>query len=456
MKRILSFVLMTALLISLFPTASLAASKQMNDDVPVWTEESVRQYALDYVAGTSMERLWGYFDLQIRRYLPQESYETFLIDLEFLTGDFIGLGSYRSFEEAEYQLKTHVLHLCMEKQDVEMYFTHKNKENDWEIMAVEFVPAEKQQPIGDDMLLVGTEAKEAYTETVVTIGEEPYLLEGVLTVPADTSAPVPACVLVHDFGAHDRSHTVGKTAVFEDMARLFAEMGVATIRYDKRTYTYPDAVIETVRDEVITDALHAVDLLKSDSRIDTNRIVVAGIGLGGMLAPRITSESEGAVCGSIMINTTTENVIEYLYKRSDTRSLSVEELDQVKYLVRNVEKMSEEKARALSAFGRNGYYYWEAADYNQCKIARKLTLPVCVVYSKKDELISEDDGYQAFRKDLGVNGKFITYIALRGVNHLMTGDLTVDANGQRTYEIDSHVDKHAGRLIANWILNVNK
>lgn len=455
MKRILSFVLMTALLINLFPAVSLGAAKQMNDDVPVWTEENVRQYALDYVAGKSMDRLWGYYDLQIRRYLPQESYETFLIDLEFLTGGFLGLGSYRSFEEPEYQLKTHVVHLCMEKQDVEMYFTHKNKENDWEIMAVEFVPAAKEQPISDEML-VGSERKAIYTESVVSIGEEPYLLEGILTLPADLTSPVPACVLVHDYGALDRNHTVGKTAIFEDMARLFAEMGIATLRYDKRTYTYPNAVIETVRDEVIADALSAVALLKGDSRIDPERIVVAGIGIGGMLAPRITSESEGAVCGSIMINTTTETMIEYLYERTDIRSLSAEELEQVKSLVRNVQKISEEKARKLSAFGRNGYYYWEAAKYDQCKLARKMTLPVCVVYSKKDELISEDDGYQAFRKYLGVNGKFITYFELRGLNHLMTNDLSADQNGERTYQLESHLDKHAGRQIANWILNIEK
>jgi len=455
MKRILSFVLMTALLISLFPNVSLAAAKQMNDDVPVWTEETVRQYALDYAAGTSMERLWGYYDLQIRRYLPQESYETFLIDLEFLTGGFLGLGSYRSFEEPEYQLKTHVVHLCMEKQDVEMYFTHKNKENDWEVMAVEFVPAAKEQPISDEML-VGSERKALYSETSISIGAEPYVLQGVLTLPANLTNPVPACVLVHDFGALDRNHTVGKTAVFEDMARLFAEMGIATIRYDKRTYTYPDAVIETVQDEVIEDALNAATLLKNDNRIDSDRIFVAGIGLGGMLAPRITSESEGAVCGSIMINTTPETIIEYLYERTEVGSLSEDELQQVKSLVRNVQKMSEEKARQLSAFGRNGYYYWEAAKHDSCKLARNMTLPVCVVYSKKDEWISEEDGYDAFRKYLGVNGKFITYIGLRGLNHLMTGDLSVDQNGGRTYEIESHLDKHAGRLIANWILSVEK
>ena len=59
MKRILMFVLCIMLLSTCFPTAVHAKSKQMEDGVPVWTEETVRQYALDYVAGTDMTRLWN-------------------------------------------------------------------------------------------------------------------------------------------------------------------------------------------------------------------------------------------------------------------------------------------------------------------------------------------------------------------------------------------------------------
>lgn len=82
MKRFLTMIVACVLFIGCFPVSSLAA-KQMNKDVPVWTEETVRQYALDYIEGVSMDRLWGYYDLQIRRYLPQESFERFLIELEF-------------------------------------------------------------------------------------------------------------------------------------------------------------------------------------------------------------------------------------------------------------------------------------------------------------------------------------------------------------------------------------
>jgi len=454
-KRFLALTLLLIMLINCTPVAAIAAAKQMNTGVPEWNEETVRQYALDYVEGKSMDRLWGYYDLQIRRYLPQESYESFLIDLDFLTGGFVCLGSYRTFAEPEHATRTHVVHLCMEKQDVEMYFTHKDKENDWEIMAVEFVPAQKEYPDNADMQ-VGSELPSVYEEFHVGVGTDPYCLEGIVTLPvsATSAKPVPACVLVHDFGANDRDHKVGRTTLFKDLAELFAEMGIATIRYDKRTHTYPNAEIKTIGDEVISDALSAIELLKADDRIDDSKIVVVGLGLGGMLAPRIASESNGAVAGMIVINATTETIIDYLFSRADLSKYGKEELNELKKFVRNVEKMKEETSANYEAFGRSGYYYWEAARHDQCKIARKLSLPICVVYCKKDDKISEDDGYQAFRKHLGVNGRFITYMNFRNLNHQMTGDLAVDAKGKHSYEAESHLDKHAGRQLANWILNI--
>lgn len=117
-----------------------------------------------------------------------------------------------------------------------MYFTHKNKEDDWEVMALEFVPAEKEAVSDGSDMLVGGEvtAEPDYVETDVTVGQAPYTLEGVLAMPKEASeeTPVPACVFVHDFGAYDRDLTMGQTTFFADLAGALGEMGVASLRYD--------------------------------------------------------------------------------------------------------------------------------------------------------------------------------------------------------------------------------
>jgi len=449
MKRCLSLFVALVMLCCI-PAASMAA--KMEKGVPVWTEETVQQYLADYIEGHSVERLWGYYDLQIRRYLSQESFRSFLVDLEFLTGDFLAFGSYRSFEEPEKKLKTHVQHLCMEKLDLDVFFTHKNEKDDWEIMALEFVPADEEE------LPASYQEQAKWVESVVTVGSESYPLEGTLTLPASASdaQPVPACVLVHDFEASDRDLTKGETKLFKDIAEQFAKNGIATLRYDKRTYTYPDAPIESVSDEVIQDALSAATLLQSNSCIDSERIVVLGIGLGGMLAPRIVTESEGMCRGVIVIGSTTDRLINVVYQREkdSVAILPEEEAKVVKNAVRNIGKMEEAVARELTLFGKNGYYFWDFEQYDAVKTIQKTRMPIFVAHGTKDAEVKLADGYESYREDLGKDARFAEYRAYRRLNHLLMSDVSTNAQDKPEYQDALHLDTLAGREMAAWILNL--
>lgn len=459
MKRAIALTLMLTIILACLPAVTLAA-KQMEDGVPVWTEETVRQYALDYIEGKSMSRLWGYYDLQIRRYMPMETYEAMLTDLEWMTGAFLELGSYRSFEEPENKLKTHVLHLIMEEQDLDMYFTHKNKEDDWEVMALEFVPAEKEAlRDGSDMLVGGKATAEPdYEESAVTVGQAPYALEGVLTLPKEASeeTPVPVCVFVHDFGAYDHDLTMGQTTFFADLADALGKMGVASLRYDSRAYAYPDAQPETVYDEAVEDALAACRLLKDNPLVDQERIVLVGLGFGGMIAPRIVSQSEGSFKAMIILGSTPKTLIEW-YRDTQPEAyaaLSEETQETVEKMIKRVSNVSEEEARALTLFGRNGYYFWEDLHYNAVDLIKELKVPTYIGQGRRDPIVSEDEGRIAYADAIGDNMTFMSFKAFRGLNHILMNDLTVDENGQPQYAIATHIDTQAGRTLAQWVLNL--
>lgn len=459
MKRAIALTLMMTIIFACLPAVSLAA-KQMEDDVPVWTEETVRQYALDYIEGKSMSRLWGYYDLQIRRYMPMETYEAMLTDLEWMTGAFLELGSYRSFEEPENKLKTHVLHLIMEKQDLDMYFTHKDKEDDWEIMALEFVPAEKEElSDGSDMLVGGRATAEPdYEETDVTVGQAPYVLEGVLTMPKEASeeTPVPVCVFVHDFGAFDHDLTMGQTTFFADLADALGKMGVASLRYDSRAYAYPDAQAETVYDEAVEDALAACQLLKDNPLVDQERIVLVGLGFGGMIAPRIVSQSEGAFTAMIILGSTPKTLIEWYCATQPEAydALSEETQETIEKMIRRVSSVSEEEARALTLFGKNGYYFWEDLHYNAVDLIKELKVPTYIGQGRRDPIVSEDDGRIAYADAIGDNMTFMSFKAFRGLNHILMNDLTVNEDGLPEYAVGTHIDTQAGRTLAQWVLNL--
>ena len=459
MKRAIALTLMLTIILACLPAGSLAA-KQMEDGVPVWNEETVRQYALDYIEGKSMSRLWGYYDLQIRRYMPLETYEALLTDLEWMTGAFVELGSYRSFEEPENQLKTHVLHLIMEKQDLDLYFTHKDKEDDWEIMAIEFVPAEKEALSDGSDMLVGGEvtAEPDYEETDVTVGQAPYALEGVLTMPKEASeeSPVPVCVFVHDFGAYDHDLTMGQTTFFKDLADALGEMGVASLRYDSRAYAYPDAQAETVYDEAIEDALAACQLLKDNPLVDQERIVLVGLGFGGMIAPRIVSQSEGSFKAMIILGSTPKTLIEW-YRDTQPEAyaaLSEETQETVEKMIKKVSNVSEEEARALTLFDRNGYYFWEDLHYNAVDLIKELKVPTYIGQGRRDPIVSEDEGRIAYADAIGDNMTFMSFKAFRGLNHILMNDLTVNENGLPEYAVATHIDTQAGRTLAQWVLNL--
>ena len=459
MKRAIALTLMMTIIFACLPAVSLAA-KQMEDDVPVWTEETVRQYALDYIEGKSMSRLWGYYDLQIRRYMPMETYEAMLTDLEWMTGAFLELGSYRSFEEPENKLKTHVLHLIMEKQDLDMYFTHKDKEDDWEIMALEFVPAEKEAlSDGGDMLVGGRATAEPdYEETDVTVGQAPYVLEGVLTMPKEASeeTPVPVCVFVHDFGAFDHDLTMGQTTFFADLADALGKMGVASLRYDSRAYAYPDVQAETVYDEAVEDALAACQLLKDNPLVDQERIVLVGLGFGGMIAPRIVSQSEGAFTAMIILGSTPKTLIEWYCATQPEAygALGEETQETIEKMIRKVSSVSEEEARALTLFGKNGYYFWEDLHYNAVDLIKELKVPTYIGQGRRDPIVSEDDGRIAYADAIGDNMTFMSFKAFRGLNHILMNDLTVNEDGLPEYAVATHIDTQAGRTLAQWVLNL--
>ncbi len=133
-------------------------------------------------------------------------------------------------------------------------------------------------------------------------------LPGTLVLPHGATAkrPVPAVVFVHGSGPNDRDETIGPNRLFRDLADSLAAAGIASLRYDKRTYVYRaetasisggklDYDVETV-----DDAVCAIDLLRHTAGIDPQRIYVVGHSQGAMLAPRIAARS-GKAAGCVML-----------------------------------------------------------------------------------------------------------------------------------------------------------
>ena len=65
-----------------------------------------------------------------------------------------------------------------------------------------------------------------------------YPLDGLLTLPDNADGAVPAVVLVHGSGSSNMDEKVGKVTPFRDIAEGLAKQGIATLRYNKRSFSY--------------------------------------------------------------------------------------------------------------------------------------------------------------------------------------------------------------------------
>ena len=106
------------------------------------------------------------------------------------------------------------------------------------------------------------------TETITVGSHSEYPLSGTLTLPDNLNHPVPAVVLVHGSGASDQDEKVGKLKPFRDLSEGLAVNGIASLRYDKRTFVHARKMMKqgqiTIYDETIEDAVKAADNLFGD------------------------------------------------------------------------------------------------------------------------------------------------------------------------------------------------
>jgi len=223
--------------------------------------------------------------------------------------------------------------------------------------------------------------------------------------------------MVHGSGALDLDETVFKNKPFRDIAEGLAARGVSSLRYDKRTYAYPNPV-STMDDETILDALSAIRTAHRYSK----KVYLLGHSLGAMLAPviaqRATKENI-ALEGIIMIAAPAKNLEEIVK-------------EQINFLLPSGAS-DRFKNEQIETFKKKSPHYFE--PQNQLEVARKLKIPILTLQGGRDYQVTCDN-LEIWRKALSdrENASFFLYPTL---NHLlMTGE---GPSSPLEYQIEGHV-----------------
>ena len=301
-----------------------------------------------------------------------------------------------------------------------------------------------------------------YTEKVKVIADPAYPLDGLLTLPDGTDGPVPAVVMVHGSGSSNKDEKVMKLTPFKDLAEGLAKRGIASVRYDKRTFVYGFKMrkqIITAREETIDDAVAALELLQKDRRIDPDRIFILGHSMGAMLAPRIDAEG-GNARGIVMLAGSPiplEEIVLRQLKQGQTRNplLKAFTWAEYKFCVKKfagLRQMSDEEAKQKKFMNSMTLYYFKdlsrksASDY-----LLENEKPALIMQGGKDFQVLENVDFKAFQEQLADRPN-VTYKFYPELNHCFVNGIYNDIlKASKEYSVEQHIGDEVFDDIAAFI-----
>ena len=294
-------------------------------------------------------------------------------------------------------------------------------------------------------------------ETAIEVKGPAGALPATLLVPKSIT-PVPAVVFLAGSGPNDKDETIGPNKPFADIARGLGDRGIASLRFDKRTYALKDkaqfAGVQ-LKDEYYEDAAVAIALVRATSGIDPERIFVLGHSEGAMVAPIVAAASPGTR-GIVMM-------------APGVRPIDVMLIDQMEFGAkltgRSADEIAEQTKGLTEAFavirdpnkkdtppfmGAPAPYWREVIALDVPQLVKDSKLPILVLQGDEDIQARKVADFELLRTRAGTSQGRVTYRSFAGLNHLF-----IKVEGQSTgaeYGIPGRVDPAVVTVIADWIL----
>ena len=302
-------------------------------------------------------------------------------------------------------------------------------------------------------------------EPIILGQNTPYPLKGILTLPEGVG-PFPAAVLVHGSGSSNMDEKVGKLTPFKDIALGLAQRGVATIRYDKRSFTHGLKMVAdktltvTVREETIDDALLAAQMLRDDPRIDAGRVFLIGHSMGAMLAPRIECEG-GDFRGLVLMAGTPRRMEEVLMEQTAEVMGSLpkflgwigrKQTAKFEKLFDGLYDLSDEAAKAKKVGGGTTLYYFkEMGDPTVEQWLAQTKKPMLILQGEKDCQVKADVDFVRYQQLLA-DRENVAFRLYPGLNHaFVSARFDSLAKAKQEFTPERHIGDDVLNDIAEWI-----
>ena len=299
-------------------------------------------------------------------------------------------------------------------------------------------------------------------EREVVFGIPGWELPGTLTLPQG-EGPFPALLLVHGSGPNDRDETLLANKPFRDLSWGLASRGIASLRYDKRTYVHGNKIEDlsrfTVEEEVIEDALAALEFLRSQEEINPQEVFILGHSLGGQLVPEI-ARRDGKVAGVIILAGPTRPLSEIVVEQTEyifsldgqideKEKKQLEEIKKGRDLLKNHELREDEIVPGLGSYAS---YWYDLEKRNPVAEASKLSCPLFILQGERDYQVTMVD-FNNWKEGLSSRDN-VTFKLYPRLNHLFAAGEGKSTPGE--YQNPGHVDKQVIEDIAQWIKEISQ
>lgn len=417
------------------------------EDLKALAQTFVNQLLTDDFHGATSR-----FDDQMKNVFNEAKLQEAWQDLVKKAGKLLELTVLRTAEMGDYRI---VAVRCQFEEattiDIQVVFNHQGQ-----ISGLNFMPVQMTYNPPEYV------DQSAFHEVEVTVGSGKWALPGTLTLPK-SSSPVPGMVLVHGSGPNDRDETVGSNKTFRDLAWGLASKGIAVLRYDKRTLKHaseltPELIMEmTVKEEVVEDALLAIQLMRQRPEIDSKRVFVLGHSLGATLIPRI-GQGDPDLAGVIIMAGITRSLEDtildqftYLYSLGDTMTDEQKaQLEDLKVQIARVKdpELSVDVSPKDLPLGVSAAYWLDLRGYRPAEVMKTLSMPALILQGGRDYQVLATEDFEGWKAVLS-SREDVSFKLYPKLNHLF-----VSGEGKSTpqeYFIEGHVDPEVIDTIAQWI-----
>ncbi|MFG0217094.1 serine aminopeptidase domain-containing protein [Brevibacillus porteri] len=311
-------------------------------------------------------------------------------------------------------------------------------------------------------LIVKPQQSDKWAESSIKVGNSEKKLNGLLTLPKGIEKP-PVAILLSGSGPNNMDSIIGTglNRPLADIAHGLADRGIASIRFDKRSYAYPNEIVPDIETEYLFDAKDAVRLAKEDTRIDNNRIYLIGHSQGGLMGPKVAQDNPEIKAFVSMAGTLSrledavlsQTKMRLAQDTTLTEEQKKAELDKIKSEVQKVKKLDpSENSGVLLGYPTS---YWKSLNaIDGVSITHNLTIPMFIIQGTSDFHVSTQVDFKLWQE--AVAGKNNVSMKLYpGLNHLFMPGGSADKFDGSIYNIPAHVDSQVIADVSDWINNLH-